>query len=63
MKRKAERDTEKDYPLTDFVAKLRRLAELLNAELERPDPDPVDVAAGEVGNPAERNAGTSASNH
>jgi hypothetical protein len=40
---------------------LRRLAELLHAELERPDPG--DTVAGEVGSPPGQNAGTPASNH
>lgn len=29
MSNKPERDVEKDYPLTDFIAKLRRLADAL----------------------------------
>ncbi len=28
---KADRDIEKDYPLTDFIAKLRRLADALES--------------------------------
>ena len=28
---KADRDTEKDYPLPDFIAKLRRLADALES--------------------------------
>ena len=31
MTRKSERDSEKTYPLPDFIAKLRRLADALEA--------------------------------